>query len=456
MDLLTAAKEAVKGAAEAGADSCDAMGMERRETVLKVRRGELETSQESETRGVGVRAFRGGRTGISWTTDVSAEGLRRAGRQAAELASIAGEDPAAGLPDPAHRDGAAPIEGLDDPGFDAFDPVAGVDRARAAEAAAFAADPRVTNSEGSTFRAVRGTTAIAASDGFTGSSRRTFYALSLAVLAEEAGGVLQRDHWYTAANLLGGLEDPASVGREAARRCLRRLGWRKVETRKVPVVLSPEVAASFAEEVASACLGSALYRRASFLADSLGEAVASPLFTLVDDPLLPGGLASRPFDGEGARPARKEIFGKGVLRAFLFDSYSLRKLAAAAPEKAKGGTPGNAARGIGGSTSVATSNLFVEPGREKPEAVIAAVPDGFYVTETMGFGVNTVTGDYSKGAAGLWIRDGRLDYPVQEVTIAGTLRGMLAGIDGVGDDLEFRSPCAAPTLRLREMTVSGS
>ena len=456
MELLSAAREAVKGAMEGGASTADALAVDRRETVLKVRRGELESSQESDTRGVGVRAFRGGRTGISWTTDVTAEGLRRAGRQAAELAALAGEDPAAGLPGPGDRAGAAAVEGIDDPGFDAFDPAAGVETARAAEAAAFAAAPRVSNSEGSSFRAVRGTTALAASDGFEGASRRTLFGLSLSVLAEEAGGILQRDGWYTASSRLDGLEDPASVGREAARRCVRRLGWKKVGTRKVPVVLCPEEAASFAAEIASACTGTALYRRASFLADSIGQAAASGNFTLVDDPLMPGGLGSRPFDGEGARPSRKAIFEKGVLRNFLFDSYSLRKVEAASPGKAAGAVPGNASRGIGGSTAVSTSNLYIEAGTETPEAIIAAVPDGLYVTETMGFGVNPVTGDYSKGAAGFLIRDGRLDHPVQEVTIAGTLREMLLGIEAVGDDLVFRSACAAPTLRLREMTISGS
>jgi PmbA protein len=456
LDLLAAAKEAVRAAREAGASAADALAVERRETSVDVRRNEVENSSESETRGVGVRAFRDGRAGIAYTTDVSPAGLRRAGRQAADLATVAGVDDAAGLPDPAHRGPPASLPGIEDPEFGSHPPALGVEMARAAEAAAFAVDPRITNSEGASYAAIRARLALAASDGFEGAYARTRFALSMAAVAEEEGGILQRDRWTTRASIRSRLEDPGSVGREAARRCLRRLGWRKVSTRRVPVVLSPEVAASFAVEVAGACCGDALFRRASFLKDSLGQPVASPAFTLVDDPGLPGGLGSRPFDSEGARTARKAVFEKGVLRAFLFDSYSLRRLAAEAPERAAGGTPGNASRSLGGPTGVGFSNLFVEAGTEPPERVIGAVADGFYVTETMGFGVNVVTGDYSKGAAGLWIRDGRLDHAVQEVTIAADLGSMLRGVEAVGSDLEFRSEASAPTMRIAEMTVSGA
>jgi PmbA protein len=455
-DLLAAAKEAVKAARDAGATAADALAVERRETSLDIRRGVVETSNESERRGIGVRAFRDGRSGVSYTTDVSAPGLRRAGLQATELAAAAGADPAAGLPDPAHRAVPASVSGIEDPEYPSFAPARGVEMAKAAEAAAFASDPRITNSDGASFSATRARMALAASDGFEGTYVRTRFGLSMAAVAEEAGGVLQRDGWYTQSSLLARLDDPESIGREAARRCLRRLGWRKVETRQVPVVFAPEVAASFAVEVVGACCGDALYRRASFLADSLGKPVASAAFTLVDDPTLPGGLGSRPFDAEGARPHRKAIFERGVLRSFLFDSYSLRRLSAEAPDRAAGGIPGNAVRGLAGPTSAGFSNLFVEPGPESPERVLAGVADGFYVTETMGFGVNAVTGDYSKGAAGLWIRDGRLDHAVQEVTIAGDMRAMLQGVEAVGNDLVFRAEAAAPTIRIGRMTVSGT
>jgi PmbA protein len=368
---------------------------------------------------------------------------------------VAGEDPASGLPDAADRGRPADLPPAEDPGFDAFDPAAGVELARRAEAAAFAVDPRIGNSDGARFSAARVRTALAASDGFEGSHGSTRFTLSVAVVAEEPGGLLQRDAWSARALALANLESPESVGAVAGARCVRRLGAVKGETRRAPVVLSPEVAASLAAEIAGACSGGALLRDASFLADSLGREVASPLLTLVDDPLLPRGLASRPFDGEGVRPRRKALVERGVLRGFLLDAYSLRRLRAERPGRAEGGVPGNADRGLAGSGGAGFTNLFVEAGTTDPEAILAGVEEGLYVTETMGFGVNPVTGDYSKGAAGLRIRGGRLDHPVQEVTIAGNLADMLRAVDAVGNDLEFRAPCSAPTIRIAAMTVSG-
>jgi PmbA protein len=456
VDLPEAAKAALKATLDAGATSADALALEGRETRVEVRKGELESSRESGSRGVGVRAFRDGRAGSAYTTDLSPEGLRRCGRKAAEMSAVAGSDAAAGLPDPAHRSPPVPVEGVDDPEFEGYDPARGIESAKAAEAAAFAADRRITNSYGAAARASRSRAAIAASDGFEGSFRRTRFSLEVGVAAEEEGGALQQDSWETASTVLSRLEDAEAIGREAARRTLRGLGWRKVATQRVPIVLDPECAAAFAAEVAKACCGDFLARSATFLADSLGEAVASPRFTLVDDPSLPGGLGSRPFDMEGAGVSRRAIVEEGVLRRFLFDTYTLRKVAAEAPERAKGGAPGNASRGLGGPTSVGVSNLYVEPGKRTPGEILASVDEGFYVTRFMGFGVNTTTGDFSQGAAGLWIRKGRLDHAVQEVTLAGNLAEMLRGVEEVANDLERRSEIAAPTMRLAPMTVSGS
>jgi len=443
VELAEAARVALAGATEGGADAADALAVERRETTLKVRRAELESSKEAETRGVGVRAFRGGRLGIAYTTDLSPEGLRRAGRQAAELAELAGVDDASGLPAAEHRAGGDGVEGIDDPAFEAFDPAAATALALEAEKAAFDEDARVTNSEGASFMAVRSAVALAASDGFSGSYRKTRFGLHVSVVAEGEDGILQRDGWYTSSTRMDALEAAASVGRTAAHRCVRKLGWRKVPTCEVPVVLSPEVAASIAGHLARAASGDALHRRASWLTESLGKTVASAAFSLVDDPLREGGLGSRPFDAEGGRARRKAVVEKGVLRTFLLDSYSLRKLGASAGE---GAVPGNAVRGLGGSTGVGCSNLCIEPGERPPESVIGEVKDGFYVTETMGFGINVTTGDVSQGAAGLWIRDGRLDGAVQEVTIASDFPTLLAGVEEVGNDLLWNGEVSAPTV----------
>jgi PmbA protein len=259
---------------------------------------------------------------------------------------------------------------------------------------------------------------------------------------------MQRDAWYTAHRKLAGLEAAADVGREAARRTLRRLGARRPPTCECPVVFDPETAASLLRHLAGAISGSALYRRLSFLLDRLGETVASPAVTVVDDPLRPAGPASRPFDGEGIAQRRRLVVERGVLRTYLLDAYSARRL---------GLEPtGHAARGVGDAPSAGPTNFYLEPGPHSPEAIVASVRSGLYVTELIGFGVNGVTGDYSRGAVGVWIENGALAYPVEEFTIAGNLRDMLAGVEMVGNDLVLRNALGSPTVKIERMTVAGT
>jgi PmbA protein len=448
--LRGAARAAVRASLEAGATGADALAASGRTLRLVVRRGELESSEQSESRGVGVRAFRGARQGTAWTSDLSGEGLRTAGRQAAALAALAGEDEGAGLPDAAHRAASGADTDAADPSFEDLDPAEGLAAAREAEAAAFAADSRITNSSGATFRASRGAFALVASDGFEASHRRTAFHLSVAPVAEGEGGVQQRDHAWTASTVRARMDAPAAVGREAAARCVRRLGWRKPPTREVPVVFEPEVAAELAGHLARACNGDLVRRRASFLAGRLGETVASPLLTLVDDPGLPGGFGSRPFDGEGAAARRKALVERGVLRGFLLDSYHARRIGG------PGAVPGNACRGVGGGPSPGTTNLGIAAGDSDPADIVAGVEEGLLVTEMMGFGVDLATGSFSQGAAGIRIVGGRLDHAVQEVTISGSLSSILRGIDAVGNDLRWKGDVAAPTIRVARMTVGGA
>ncbi|HXY41533.1 MAG TPA: metallopeptidase TldD-related protein, partial [Vicinamibacteria bacterium] len=234
----------------------------------------------------------------------------------------------------------------------------------------------------------------------------------------------------------------------AAERTLRRLGARQVPTAEVPVVFDPETAAELLGSLFSAISGYAVFRNATFLRDQLGQPVASPLLTMVDDGRRMRGLGSRPFDGEGLPTRRNSPVERGVLRHWLCDSYSARKIGAR--------PTGSARRGVGGGPSVGAGNLYFEPGASKPEAIVGEVERGLYVTDLIGFGVNVTTGDYSQGAVGHWIEKGRLVHPVHEVTIAGNLRQMLRDVDAVGDDLVFRGSSASPTLRIRKMTVSGS
>jgi PmbA protein len=243
------------------------------------------------------------------------------------------------------------------------------------------------------------------------------------------------------------LESPEYVGKLAAQRAIRRLGARKVSTQKVPVVFEPRTARTLIGHIFEAVSGDSIYRNESFLTDCLEKKVADEKVTIIDDATIPGLFGSSPFDDEGVRPRRTVVIERGVLKSYLLNSYTARKLGLK--------TTGNASRGLTGNASVGHGNLYMEPGEKTAQEIIGSVKNGFYVTELMGDGANVVTGDYSRGAAGLWIENGELTYAVSEVTIASTLQEILAGLEHIGSDLEFRTSIAAPTIMIGEMTVSG-
>jgi PmbA protein len=321
-----------------------------------------------------------------------------------------------------------------------------INLARRAERAALDADPRIKNSEGAGFESSQGEKAYANSLGFVGSYRSSYCAVSVAPIAQDGG--MQRDYWYSVARGAKALEDPESVGRKAAARALRKLGARKISTCRVPVVFDPETARSLLAHIFEAVRGDAIYRSASFLTGKLGEKVAGENITVLDDGLRMGGFGSRPFDDEGIPASVTPVIDKGVLRNYLLNCYTARKLNLK--------TTGNASRGLAGPPAVGPKNFYLAPGAQSPEEIIRSVKRGFYVTELIGFGVNIVTGDYSRGAGGLWIENGELTYPVEEVTIAGSLPEMLRHVAAIGSDLEFRSALASPTLLVEGMTVAGT
>jgi PmbA protein len=370
--------------------------------------------------------------------------LRRLIAETVGMARITGEDPAAGLPDEM-----VPPEDVElalfDPSPAALPTDERIERARRAEAAALET-PGIVNSQGASWGQGEGSVVLANTLGFLGGYRTSSVSLSVAPQAGSEGQ-MERDYWYTAGRGLGDLEAPEAVGRTAARRTLRRLGARQVLTCEVPVVFDPESATEILGTLFSAISGYAVFRNATFLKDRLDEEIASPLLTLVDDGRRVRGLGSRPFDGEGLPTRRNVPVENGVLRHWLCDSYSARKIGAS--------STGCARRGVGGGPSVGAGNLFFAPGTSSPEEILAGVSRGLYVTDLIGFGVNVVTGDYSQGAVGHWIEDGRLTHPVHEVTIAGNLKEMLRDVDAVGNDLVFRGSSASPTLRIRRMTLSG-
>ncbi len=453
IDLESLVADVVAQAVKAGASDAEATAREGDEFSVNVRMGEVETLQESGSRGLGLRVFLGWRSGSASTSDLTADGIRQLVGGALALAKVTEEDPFAGLPE-AGEFGKA--EGDLHLYFDDVYSLDGAERiewARRAEAAAMAADKRITNSDGGSFDVSTGQKAIANSRGFVGSYRTSYTGVAAAPLATDANGKMQRDGWWSGARRLKLLESPEAVGAEAARRTLRRLGARRVPTQRVPIVFAPETARTLIGSVFEAASGDSIWRSASFLAGKLGETIGAANVTIVDDNtmLLPsgvGGFGTSPFDDEGLASQRTVVVENGMLRNYLLNTYTARKLGMKSTH--------NAARGLAGAPGIGCGNLFLEPGMLTPEEIIAEIPAGLYVTGLMGFGTNLVTGDYSRGATGLWIENGRLTHAVEEVTIAGNLAEMLRNVTAIGNDLEFRGSVASPTLRIDGMTIAGA
>ena len=452
-DLETLTADVVAMAVKAGASDAEAVVSEGDEFSVNVRMGQVETLKESGSRGLGLRVFRGTRSASTSTSDLTPEGIRQLVDGALALAKVTEEDPFTGLPETCDFGSLPGDLHLYDDDVYSLPGAERIEWARRAEAAALAADPRNTNSDGGSFEAATGRRVMANSRGFLGGYRSSYAGISAAPLAQDANGQMQRDGWWSSARRLADLDSPESIGKEAARRALRRLGARRVATQRVPIVFAPEVARSLIGSVFEAASGDSIWRGASFLAGKLGEQIGAAGLTIVDDNtmLLPsgmGGFGTSPFDGEGLPSLRTVVVEKGVLSNYLLNTYTARKL--------KMKSTHNASRGLAGTPGIGCGNLYLEPGTLTPEQIIAEIPAGLYVTGLMGFGVNTVTGDYSQGATGLWIENGQLTHAVEEITIAGNLAEMLRNVTTIGNDLEFRGAVASPTLRIDGMTIAGS
>lgn len=451
MESLTA--DVVARAVKAGATDAEAVVREGDEFSVNVRMGEVETLKESGSRGLGLRVFSGKRSATASTSDLTSDGIRQLVEGAMALVKVTEEDPFTGLPD---REEFGTVAGDLHLYYDdvySLDGKQRIEWARRAEAAALEADPRITNSDGGSFDAATGRMVLANSRGFVGGYRTSYAGVSAAPLAMDANGQMQRDGWWSSARSFAHLDSPENVGKEAARRTLRRLGARRVATQRVPIVFSAEVARSLVGSVFEAASGDAIWRSASFLAGKLGESIAAANINIVDDHTMllgsgAGGYGTSPFDGEGLPSRRTIVVENGVLQTYLLNTYTARKLGMKSTH--------NASRGLAGTPGVGCGNLYLEPGTLTPEEIIAQIPAGFYVTGLMGFGTNTVTGDYSRGATGLWIENGQLTHAVEEVTVAGNLAEMFKNVTAIGNDLVFRSSVASPTLRIDGMTVAGA
>jgi len=464
-DLLQLASDVVSRAVRAGATDAEAVLYEGDEFHAKVRLGQVETLKESGSRAIGLRVFlasaEGQRTASTSSSDLSAESIDRLVSGALSLARIASPDPFAGLPERSEfgqHDPDALALYFDD--VNQQPPAERIEAARICEAAALAYDPRIQNSGGGDYDTATSHKILINSRGFLGEFRRSYCGFSAQPIAHDEQGNMQRNYWYSASRTTLLLEDAVAIGQEAARRTLRRLGARRVKTQQAPIVFAPEVARGIVGNIFDAANGDAIYRHASFFSGKLGERVAGDNITVIDDGTLVfdraidaetiqvGGFGTAPFDSEGLPTRRTVIVENGILRNYVMNTYTARKLNMQ--------STGNASRSLASSPGIGAGNFYLQPGAETPDQIIGGVTSGLYVTEVMGFGVNLVTGDYSQGAAGLWIENGELAYPVEEITIAGNLKDMYQNITAIGTDLVFRSASAAPTLRIDGMTIAGA
>jgi PmbA protein len=468
-DLKQLAEEAVARALALGATDAEAVAVESEEFHANVRLGQVEQLTESGSRALGLRVLfaegAGSRTASTSTSDLSPEGVTRIIDSAVQLARVTGVDPFAGLPD---RDafGSNDVSSLalyfND--VDDLPPAARIEIARRCEAAAMAHDTRIQNSAGADFNASTLHKFMANSRGFSGEYRSSYCGFSVSPIAQDAsesGSAMQRDFWYSSARTAKLLDSPETIGRIAAQRALRRLGARPVPTQRCPVVFAPEVARGLMGNLLAAADGDAIYRNSSMFSGKLGEQVAGENITMIDDGtmvfdhalpdgtnLRVGGFGTSPFDGDGLATRRTVVIERGILKHLMLNTYTARKLAMQ--------STGKASRGLAAAPGIGGGNYFLEPGALTPEQVIGGVPSGLYVLQTMGHGVNLVTGDYSVGASGLWIENGELAYPVEQITIAGNLKDIFRNVVAIGNDLEFRGSGAVPTLRVEGMTVAGS
>lgn len=440
--LTSLAERLVAAARKAGADEADAVAVRSVSMGVEVRDGALEESEHSESDDVGLRVFVGRKQAVVSTNDIGKADSAALAERAVAMARVAPDDPYAGLADKA-------LLARDIPDLDLMDPVvpdvaALQASAREAEKAGLAVKG-VSKSGGASASAGIGGMVLVTSGGFSGAYLGSSHSISMMAIAGEGTG-MERDYDYSSAPHASDLESAQIIGRRAGERAAKRVNPKKVSTRRMPVVFDPRVAGSLIGHLASAINGASVARKTSFLRDKMGEALFAPGIRIVDDPLRKRGLRSHPFDGEGVAVKPLALIEGGVLKTWLLDTATARELKLA--------TTGHAQRGVSYSPSPGATNLHLEPGKLTPEQLIAETGEGLYVTDLIGSGVNLVTGDYSRGVAGFWIENGKLAYPVSEVTIAGHLFEMFRTLTPA-NDLVFRYGTNAPTLRVEGLTLAG-
>jgi PmbA protein len=447
-DLLSIASDIVSKARKLGAAEVDALAVSSTESSVQVRMQEVERMVDAGSHAVSIRVIKDKRTAVCSTADLTPKAIDEMVENAVELAKISEPDEHAGLPD--REDlalGSQPNLQLYDEQIESVTMDELRDGALRCEQAAFDYDKRVTNSDSTEMSVMRSHVALANSLGFAGSYPSTSAVLMAEAICDDEEGKKRNAYWYSAERSLHRLETAEEVGRKAAMRAVAKIGAKKIETKAMPIVWEAPMTRALLQIIGSAAAGDALYRRSTFLAPLEGERVGSELFTLVDDPLLPGRLGSRPFDGEGVTSRPNAIFERGVFKNFLFDSYYARKLGRR--------TNGSADRQLGTTPSPGTSNFVLAEGDRAPDELYAGIDDGLLLTDLMGFGVNMTTGDFSRGAGGFRIEKGKVTYPVTEVNVSGNLKEMLAGVEAVANDTLWLGGVAAPSILMSKLMVSG-
>jgi PmbA protein len=447
VDLKEIATDAVRLAMQHGASAAEAVATDGSEFSTTVRLGQVETLKEAGSKAAGIRVFVGQSSASTYSSDLTVEGIRKMVESAIALARVTSADPLAGLPDPTELGKLGGDLGLYHDDVYSLSSEDRIDYARRAEKAAMSADPRMVNSDGGSFDAAVGYKVLANSLGFVGDNRRSYCSVVAVPIAQAEGSAMQRDYWYSVSHSLKKLASPEEVGATAAKRTLRRLGARKVKTAKVPIVFENTVSAALLGHIFEAVNGDSVYRGASFLTGKLNEKIAGENLNVVDDGTIPGLFGTSPFDSEGVVSRRTSVIEDGVLKSYLLNTYTAKKLGLK--------TTGNASRGLAGAPGIGPGNFFLQPGKKNLQEIIGDIQEGLFVTEFLGHGVNLVTGDFSRGASGIWIQGGELTFPVEEITVAGNLKDMLMNVSEIGSDLEFRSAIACPTLRIDGMTVAG-
>ena len=441
-NMLDQLSDLLNKAQARGADAADAVYIESQSLAVAERLGQPEKLERSESADIGLRALVGRRQAIVSSSDASPEALGELVDRVVDMAKSVPEDPYCGLADPDQL--ATEIVDIDsyDPGEPTAETLVGW--AKRAEETARAVDG-VTNSEGAEAGWGRASVCVAATNGFAQTYASSHYSLSASVLAGEGTG-MERDYDYTGAVYAADMMTPEDVGRNAGEKAVKRLNPRKADTVQAPVIYDPRVSRGLLGHLSSAINGASVARDTSFLKDKMGQQIFPAAINIIDDPHRARGLRSKPFDGEGVTNKRRLVIDDGVLTTWILDLRSSRQLGLE--------TTGHASRGAGSPPSPSSTNLYMEAGNKTPAALMADIKSGLYVTELIGFGINGLTGDYSRGAAGFWIEDGKIAYPVSEVTVAGNLNDMFLNLTPA-NDLDFRYGVDAPTIRIDGLTIAG-